>query len=163
MLSSDCTERRIGTGERETRAVPFGMQPHEEFADCGTAEVAQLGPCNQYLVLLSGFSCLSSILACYLVLCFASLASLPGRSAAVHWSGFFWQGRTLLARAWGRVTRMSAGVPTFVSASLSLLLSGASLIYPLLFLKHGHALIQAAVGEELWLSHAGTRSWIKKN
>lgn len=44
---------------------------------------------------------------------------------------------------------MSAGVPTFVSASLSLLLSAASLIYPLLFLKHGHALVQAAVGEEL--------------
>lgn len=61
---------------------------------------------------------MSVFYSCFLVLCFASLASLPVRSAAVHSSGFFWQGRTLLARAWGRVTRMCAGVPTFVCPSL---------------------------------------------
>lgn len=60
------------------------------------------------------------------------------------------EGQILLTRAWGRVTRMCAGVPPLsASACLSLLLSAASLIYSLLFSKHGHALVEAAAGEEL--------------
>lgn len=39
--------------------------------------------------------------------------------------------------------------PSSASACLSLLLSAASLIYSLLFSKHGHALVEAAAGEEL--------------
>lgn len=58
--------------------MPFGVQPatHEGFAECGGAEVAGVGPCNQHLTLLQQiFISLSFILACYLVLfsqlCFA--------------------------------------------------------------------------------------------
>lgn len=56
----------MGPGERENPAVPFGMQPPKEFADCDTAEMVQLGPCNQYLILLQWifmsvfYSCLLS-------------------------------------------------------------------------------------------------------
>lgn len=95
----DCTERRMGPGERETN--PFGMQPHKEFADCGTAEVAQLGPCNQYLVLRQWiftsvfYSCLlSCTLFCYFGIsawqkccCSVLWAFLTGKDPAGHGLG----------------------------------------------------------------------------
>lgn len=83
----------MSPGKGETCTVPFGMQP--------ATPRYLLNAAHQNLLCLilvinirfyfSPFSCLSVIPPCYLALfsqlCFASLASLLGRSAAVHSPG----------------------------------------------------------------------------
>lgn len=152
-----------GPRERETCALPFGMQLPKEFDDCGTADVAQLAPCNQCLVLLqwifmSVFYSCSFLYFVLLVwpLCLAEvLLFIPlGFSGR---EGLCWPG---LGAEWPGCVQVSP--PLSASACLSLLLCATSLIYPLLFSKYGHALVEAAAGEELWLSCAQTRTWTKK-
>ena len=123
------------------------MQPptHEGFAECGRAEVAGLGPCNQHLILLQWIFHFS-VFYSYLLSCavFSALFCLAEVLLFIHLVFCEREGQILLARSWGRVTRICAGVPTFVclttspAACLSLLLSAASLIHHLLFSKHGH-------------------------
>lgn len=160
----DCMERRMGPGERRLVLCPLGCSPPRSFLIVSQQKWLSFILVINTWFYFSGFSCLSSILTCYLVLRFASLASLPGRSAAVHPSGFFWHGRTDPAGQGLEQSDqdMCRCPPLSASACLSLLLSAASLIRPLLFSKHGCALVEAAAGEELWLSCAQTRTWIKK-
>lgn len=90
---------------------------------CGRAEVAGLGPCNPHLVLLQwifhffvlfllvNFCCLLSFVLPVWHLCLAEVLLF------IHLVFCESKGQILLARVWGRVTRVCAGVPTFVCLS----------------------------------------------
>lgn len=158
----DCTERRMGPGKGRLVLCPLGCSSQRSLMIVAQQKWLSLLLVINIWFYFSGFSCLSSILAfLYFVLlvwhlCLSEvLLFIPLGSSGRE--GLCWPG---LGAEWPGCVQVSP--PLSAPACLSLLLCAASLIYPLLFSKDGHALVEAAAGEELWLSCAQTRTWIKK-